>query len=172
MAHMLVERYTMSRPKTLTPLDKDERFLAQVAWAIYIEGLTQEKVAEKLGATRLRVNKALSEAHRQGLVRISFNTPFAACTELEAGLCARFGFRQAYVAPSPIDPQDTRTVVGAALGNLLSTILADPDMQRFGMSWGGDFGYCRAPCFRAGTPRSRGNQCHGGIDARIGSESL
>ena len=126
----------MSRPKSLPQLDKDERFMAQVAWAIYVEGLTQEKVAEKLGATRLRVNKALSEAHRQGLVRISFNTPFAACTELEAGLCARFGFRQAYVAPSPMDPADTRAAVGAALGNLLSTTLADPDLRLFGMSWG------------------------------------
>lgn len=111
--------------------------MAQVAWATYVEGLTQENVAEKLGATRLRVNKALSEAHRQGLVRITFNTPFAACTEFEAGLCARFGLTQAFVVPAPEDKSQVQAVVGAALGNLLSTTLTNPDLRLFGMSWGG-----------------------------------
>jgi DNA-binding transcriptional regulator LsrR (DeoR family) len=85
----------------------------------------------------LRVNKALSEAHQRGLVRISFNTAYAACAELEAALVARFGLRQAYVAPAPQDPEDVQKVTGAALGHLLSEVLADPAVKLFGMSWGG-----------------------------------
>jgi phosphoserine phosphatase SerB len=54
-------------------------------------GWKEEKVADKLGVTRLRVNKALSEARARGLVRITFNTAFAACAELEAALRARVG---------------------------------------------------------------------------------
>ncbi len=127
----------MPRAPKLPQIDTEERFLAQVAWAYYVEGLTQEKVAEKLGATRLRVNKALSDAHRRGLVRITFNTAFAACAELEAALRARFGLKQAYVAPAPMDPKDIQLTVGAALGNLLSETLADPKVRLFGMSWGG-----------------------------------
>ncbi len=127
----------MPRPPKLPQIDTEERFLAQVAWAYYVEGLTQEKVAEKLGATRLRVNKALSEARSRGLVRITFNTAFAACAELEAALKARFALKQAYVAPAPMDPRDVQMVVGAALGNLLSEVLPDPQIKRFGMSWGG-----------------------------------
>ena len=64
----------MARAPKLPQIDTEQRFLAQVAWAYYVEGLTQEKVAEKLGATRLRVNKALSEAHRVGLIRITLAT--------------------------------------------------------------------------------------------------
>ncbi|WP_431300338.1 sugar-binding transcriptional regulator [Tabrizicola sp. BL-A-41-H6] len=127
----------MARAPKLPQIDTEERFLAQVAWAYYVEGLTQEKVADKLGATRLRVNKALSEAHLRGLVRISFNTAYAACAELEAALVARFGLRQAYVAPAPQDPEDVQKVTGAALGHLLSEVLADPAVKLFGMSWGG-----------------------------------
>lgn len=127
----------MPRPPKLPQIDTEERFLAQVAWAYYVEGLTQEKVAEKLGATRLRVNKALSDAHKRGLVRITFNTAFAACAELEAALRARYGLRQAYVAPSPMEGKDIQMVVGAALGNLLSEVLTDPAVKLFGMSWGG-----------------------------------
>lgn len=126
----------MPRPPKLPQIDTEERFLAQVAWAYYVEGLTQEKVAEKLGATRLRVNKALSDAHKRGLVRITFNTAFAACAELEAALRARFGLKQAYVAPAPMEARDVQMVVGAALGNLLSEVLADPQVRLFGMSWG------------------------------------
>ncbi|MES2539855.1 MAG: sugar-binding domain-containing protein, partial [Pseudomonadota bacterium] len=127
----------MARAPKLPQIDTEERFLAQVAWAYHVEGLTQEKVAEKLGATRLRVNKALSEATARGLVRITFNTAFAACAELEAALRARFGLRQAYVAPAPMEQRDVQMIVGAALGNLLSEVLADPVVRLFGMSWGG-----------------------------------
>jgi lsr operon transcriptional repressor len=126
----------MARAPKLPQIDLEERFLAQVAWAYHVEGLTQEKVAEKLGATRLRVNKALAEARRMGLVRITFNTAFAACAELESGLTARYGLQKAYVAPAPMDARDIQMVVGAALGNVLSEVLADPAVRLFGMSWG------------------------------------
>jgi len=127
----------MPRAPKLPQIDTDERFLAQVAWAYYTEGLTQERVAEKLRVTRLRVNKALSDARARGLVRITFNTAFAACAESEAALCARFGLTQAYVAPSPEDSRDVQMIVGAALGNLLSEVLLHPAVRLFGMSWGG-----------------------------------
>lgn len=127
----------MARAPKLPQIDAEQRFLAQVAWAYYVEGLTQEKVAEKLGATRLRVNKALSEAHRIGLVRITFNTAYAACFDLEQALCEKFGLKQAYVAPAPAQETDVQTITGAALGNLLSEVLADPGVKSFGMSWGG-----------------------------------
>jgi DNA-binding transcriptional regulator LsrR (DeoR family) len=127
----------MPRAPKLPQIDTEERFLAQVAWAYYVEGMTQEQVAGKLGATRLRVNKALSDARSRGLVRITFNTAFAACAELEAALRARFGLRQAYVAPAPMEERDIQMIVGAALGHLLSEVLADPEVRTFGMSWGG-----------------------------------
>ncbi|MFN8832016.1 MAG: sugar-binding transcriptional regulator [Labrys sp. (in: a-proteobacteria)] len=127
----------MARAPKHLQIDTEERFLAQVAWAYHVEGLTQEKVAEKLRATRLRVNKALSDARARGLIRITFNTAFSACAELEAALSGRFGLRQAYVAPAPLERRDVQMITGAALGNLLSETLADPTVRTFGMSWGG-----------------------------------
>jgi lsr operon transcriptional repressor len=126
----------MARAPKLPRVDTEERFLAQVAWAYYTEGLTQEQVAGKLATTRLRVNKALAEARRCGLVRVSFNTAFAACFGLERALSDRFGLARAYVAPAPADARDVQTVAGAALGHVLSDVLADPAVRLFGMSWG------------------------------------
>jgi DNA-binding transcriptional regulator LsrR (DeoR family) len=125
------------RPEPKTPLvDQEERFLTRVAWAYHVEGLTQSQVAEKLGVTRQRVNRALAEARRIGLVRVSFNTSYAACAELEGALSERFGLRKAYVVPSPANPEDTQMIVGAALGNLLTEVLSDPGLRLFGMAWG------------------------------------
>ncbi|MGC9418478.1 MAG: sugar-binding transcriptional regulator [Rhodovulum sp.] len=125
------------RPEPKTPrVDEEERFLTRVAWAYHVEGMTQGEVAEKLGVTRLRVNRALAEARRIGLVRVSFNTAYAACAEVEAALVDRFDLTTAYVVPSASDPGDTQTIVGAALGNLLTEVLADPAVRLFGMSWG------------------------------------
>jgi len=123
---------TMPSPAT----DEGERFLARVAWAYHVEGLTQGAVAERLGVTRLRVNKALAEARRLGLVRIALDTRFAPCVEAEAALKARYGLAEAFIAPGPADPEETRAVVGMALGHQLTRVLADPAVKRFGMSWG------------------------------------
>ncbi len=126
----------MARAPKLPRVDAEERFLARVAWAYYTEGLTQEQVAGKLSTTRLRVNKALAEARRRGLVRFTFNTAFAACFDLEAALAERFGLAKAYVAPAPSDPRDVQMIAGAALGHVLTEVLADPAVRLFGMSWG------------------------------------
>lgn len=126
----------MSRSPKLPKIDVEERFLAQVAWAYHFEGLTQEQVAEKLNVTRLRVNKALAEARKNGLVRITLNTSFSACPELEEKLCSEFGLTEAYVAPSPSRPEDLQMIIGAALGQMLSNKLADTKVKRFGLTWG------------------------------------
>ncbi len=122
-------------PKTLQ-IDEEERFLVRVAWACEIEGITQAQAAERFGVTRLRVNKALGEARRRGLVRVTINSPFAPCAEAEAALKARFGLGDAHVAPSPFHADGVQTVVGTALGHYLATLLAGPAIRRFGMSWG------------------------------------
>lgn len=125
----------VSKPATAT-VDAEERFLAQVAWAYHVEGLTQSEVAAKLKVTRLRVNKSIAEAWRRGMVRISFNTRYASCADAEAALRERFGLRRAYVAPSPESPDRVQTMVGSALGQFLSERLADPEVRLFGMGWG------------------------------------
>jgi 3-methyladenine DNA glycosylase AlkD len=66
----------MARALKLPMVDREERFMAQVAWAYYVERLTQEAVAQKLGTTRLRVNKALGEALRRGSCGSPSTPPF------------------------------------------------------------------------------------------------
>lgn len=118
-------------------IDDEERFLVRVAWAYYVEGLTQAAAAERFGVTRLRVNKALGEVRRRGLVRISINSPYAPCAELESRLKTVFGLEDAHVAPRTERSGTEQLLVGTALGHFLSSYLANPEVRLFGMSWGG-----------------------------------
>ena len=114
----------------------DERFLVRVAWACEIEGLTQADAAERFGVTRLRVNKALAEARRQGIVRVYVHSDYGPCVELESRLKECFALDDAHVAPisDPADP--VKELIGSYLGQYLSQLLADSGITRFGMSWG------------------------------------
>lgn len=123
------------RTKSLT-VDQEERLLVRIAWACEIEGNTQAAVAERFGITRLRVNKALGQARRRGILRISINSDYAPCVELEGELRAKFSLTAAEVVPSPINASDTQMMVATVLGNYLAGILAGPDIRLFGMSWG------------------------------------
>lgn len=121
---------------------ENERLLARIAWSYHVEGLTQGAVAERLGVTRLRVNRALADARRLGLVRVALSTRFAPCIEAETGLVERFGLTRALVAPTPLavgaeDDAEVQDTVGAMLGHHFTERLADPSLRLLGMSWGG-----------------------------------
>lgn len=117
-------------------IDEEERFLVRVAWACYVEGMTQGAAAERFGVTRLRVNKALGEVRRRGLVRISIKSPYASCAELESQLKLRYQLTEVHVTPRANRPENVQLLVGTALGHFLRDYLANPSVRLFGMSWG------------------------------------
>ena len=126
----------MSRRSKTEILDADEQLLVRLAYACEVQGMTQAQAAEAFDLTRLRVNKALSEARERGIVRVSINSPFGPCVDLEARLVDAFGLSSATVAPVGGEQFNPHTVLGAALGQFLTRFLAQDDIKLFGMSWG------------------------------------
>ena len=61
-----------------------EQLEVRAAWLYYMEGLTQADIARRLGTTRLRINRILVDARRNGLVGITLNSELASCVELDA----------------------------------------------------------------------------------------
>ncbi|MEO1306678.1 MAG: sugar-binding domain-containing protein [Pseudomonadota bacterium] len=126
----------MSRRSKTEILDTEEQMLVRIAYACEVQGLTQAQAAEVFGLTRLRVNKALSEARDRGIVRVSINSPLGACVALEDELLDRFDLTTATVAPVGGDDFNHHNILGAALGQFLTRFLSRPDVRLFGMSWG------------------------------------
>ena len=116
--------------------DRDHAALvARICWHYYKEGQTQDVIARHLKITRKRVNQILGDARENGTVQIAITSPTGACTQLEAGLIAKFGLRNAVVVPSPIGDTDVRNLVGAAAGQYISEHL--PAAGTLGITWGG-----------------------------------
>ena len=126
----------MSRYIKLDQIDTEEQLLVRLAWACEVEGMTQSDAAERFGVTRLRVNKALSEAKRRGILRVSVDSVFAAAAALEWELERKFRLLRAIVVPSPQDSTSVTPLVAAGLGAHLGELLQNTDVTKFGMSWG------------------------------------
>lgn len=118
-----------------TSQDRDAEHLnARVAWYYYIANMTQQEIADRLGLTRLRVNRIIGQARADGSVQIEIRMPLASCVALEEGLRARYGLADAVVVPAIRDEEAQKRVIGEAAGSLLDGLLRDG--QTIGVGWG------------------------------------
>lgn len=125
----------MSQPaQTGAAADSQQALRIKAAWIYYIEGRTQNEVAETLGLNRVAVTRLLSEARRRGEVVVHVASPVAAVVELERGLERAFGLDEAVVAPLAAEDGDPIPVIAAAAGAYVSGLM-DNNMT-VGLGWG------------------------------------
>ena len=127
----------MNSGKALTTViaqDVSEDVKTRVAWLYYVEGLTQDEVASKVGLNRSRVLRILSAARLDGTVQIRVTTRLSHCVELERALEKRWGLTQAIVLPNPQDEAQLRTIIGAEVGAYISQAIAAN--MTIGLGWG------------------------------------
>ncbi|MBP1807079.1 sugar-binding transcriptional regulator [Rubellimicrobium aerolatum] len=117
-------------------LEESEEFLVRLAWMYFVDGLTQSEIAERLGVTRLRVNRGIGLAKGRGLVRVEMASPFAAALDLQARLVERWGLRFARVGLADRRTDDGHQAVAAALAYFLEDGLGRGAWSSIGVSWG------------------------------------
>ncbi|MGL5446857.1 MAG: sugar-binding transcriptional regulator, partial [Rhabdaerophilum sp.] len=92
----------------------------RAAWLYYVEGLTQEQVAQILGVPRLKVTRLIAAARADGTVRIRIDAKSSSQVQCERGLVDAFGLESAIVVPSAGENSATAAMVGFAAGEWLS----------------------------------------------------
>ncbi len=117
-------------------LSEKEQFLVRTAWLYHIEGMTQNAIAEHLGVTRHRVNRAIQEALNSGIVQISINSDFTSRLELEKKIKKVFKLKTVAISPSPIDEKNAAKLVGNELARYLFGLLGNKKTKLFGIGWG------------------------------------
>ena len=103
-----------------------EELLAVVAWLYYKEGLTQERIARRLGLSRVKVTRLLARAREEGVVEFRITRPLPERFRLEEALLRRFGLAGAVVAEGERD-------LGPAAAEFLARELAPG--CRLGLGW-------------------------------------
>lgn len=81
-------------------MQEEEILMARAAWLYYIGGLNQEATAKRLGTTRARVNKLLSDARDGGLVSITINPSNVGLLPVEEAIRDRYGLEFCICTPA------------------------------------------------------------------------
>jgi lsr operon transcriptional repressor len=108
----------------------------RAAWLYFMEGLTQAEIARRLDTTRLRINRILVDARRNGLVRITLNSKLATCVAVEQELIRDFKLKAAVIVPTPDDEEQIPMILGRAAANFVSHYLESNRIRGFGIGWG------------------------------------
>jgi lsr operon transcriptional repressor len=108
----------------------------RAAWLYFMEGLTQAEIARRLGTTRLRINRILVDARRNGLVGITLNSELASCVELEQALIRDFKLKAAVIVPTPEDEEQIAVILGRAAASYVTHYLENHPIRGFGIGWG------------------------------------
>lgn len=118
----------------MTVVDVNDDVKTRIAWLYYIEGKTQDEVANIVGMNRSRVLRILAAARQDGTVQIRVTTRMSRCVELERQLENRWSLTRAIVVPEPQDPSQLREIIGAELGAYMSQAVTSG--MTVGLGWG------------------------------------
>jgi deoxyribonucleoside regulator len=106
----------------------------RIAWMYYVEGLTQNEIADRLGIGRVTVVRNINEALKQREVKIWITGHVAECLDLEAQLKEKFNLIDAVVVPEPANVENLARVIGNAAGMYVTDQLTDNFC--LGVGWG------------------------------------
>ena len=118
----------------VTAVDVNDDVKTRIAWLYYVEGMTQDEVANLVGMNRSRVLRILAAARQDGTVQIRVTTRLSRCVELERMLESRWNLTRAIVVPEPQDPAQLRAIIGAEVGAFMSQAVTAN--MTIGLGWG------------------------------------
>lgn len=81
-------------------MDYEEMLTIKAAWYYYMENITQQKISELLGISRIRVIKLLEKARQNGVVQFSIHKDGASRMTVEKKLLDTYPLKDVFVVPS------------------------------------------------------------------------
>jgi len=112
----------------------DENLLVTVAKLYYVEGLSQQEIANRISVSRPTVSNMLKRCKEEGIVEIRIKETNSLLYILQQEMKAAFGLRDVVVVPSGPDESKTIEETGRAASEQLARALRDG--LRIGISWG------------------------------------
>lgn len=112
----------------------DDNMLVTIAKLYYIEGLSQQEIADKISVSRPTISNMLKRCREEGVVEIRIRETNSLIHVLQRELKAAFGLRDVIVVPSGPDDSMTVEQTGRAASEMLVGKLRDG--LKIGISWG------------------------------------
>jgi deoxyribonucleoside regulator len=112
----------------------DNNLLVTVAKLYYVDGLSQQEIANKISVSRPTVSNILKRCKEEGIVEIRIKETNSLRFILQQEMKAAFGLRDVIVVPSGPDEQKIVEETGRAASEQLARSLRDG--LKIGISWG------------------------------------
>jgi len=106
----------------------------QIAWMYHMEGLTQAEIADRMGTTRLAVQRALQKCLDDGIVRVSIEHVDSRCARLASSLQKEFELTYAHVIPTPSNDERLKEALGKASARAFARYVKPGSV--IGVGWG------------------------------------
>ncbi len=114
---------------------KKLRLLKKVAHLYYEKDMNQREIAKLIGVSRPQISRMLTDAKKEGIVKITILDKVDSCEDLEVSLKKYFNLKDAIVVPTTnYIPDMIRQVVGKAGANYLKNKIKNN--YKIGISWG------------------------------------
>ena len=104
----------------------------KAAWYYYMEDNTQAQIAEVMGVSRAKVIRLLEEARAQGTVQFSFRKNDSQRVSAEQLLIDRFGLKDAFVVPTPLDSSAINQSIAQGAAHYVSDHLREDGYLNIG----------------------------------------
>ncbi len=104
----------------------------KAAWYYYMEDNTQAQIAEVMGVSRAKVIRLLEEARAQGIVQFSFRKNDSQRVSAEQLLIDRFGLKDAFVVPTPLDSSAINQSIAQGAAHYVSDHLSEDGYLNIG----------------------------------------
>jgi len=111
-----------------------KRFLAKIARLYYLEGLTQQNIANKLNISRTKVSRYLTRAKKEKIVEIQINHPAEDFSSMEYQIEKKYRISECIIVDDLENDGAIIRSMGDRLNNLLERILDNGSY--IGIGWG------------------------------------
>ncbi len=130
-----------NRPKRTKFQTDQEELKVKAAYLYYVEGRTQEQVAQHLGISRIKALRLLAATREDGTVQISINSQAESMIRLQRALEKHLGLSEAIVVPAATQEEESiAAVVGHATGRYISEQISNG--LSVGVGWGATLQVC------------------------------
>lgn len=101
-------------------MDYEESLVIKTAWYYYLENMTQQRIAEILGVSRIRVIKLLEKARQTGVIQFKMRKDSASRMNLEKKLCEKYDLKDSFVVPTNPDAEGVNETIAKAAAMYIS----------------------------------------------------
>lgn len=110
----------------------------RAAWLSFVGGRTQGEIAAEMGISSAKVHRLIAHAQKSGFVKFQIEGRPLECLQLESFFCEEFGLKRCTIAPDlgGADQSTAIRAVASAAGQVLSSLLAAPEVRRVGVGMG------------------------------------